>query len=400
MRRNTWIGLAIVVAALVLCVVVALGIFAIGRSGKNNIAQAGVTPPLPQAQTTLGAAGGKPQPVVDYYQGCPPVGDGGDPALNTLKNRLDESTWQPTTVANLLALTWPPAIEQKPRAKWSAADAQAIAKYEGTPVQAEGYLLNVQKQGPESCNCHSVDQVDFHIWLADDPNKNRTQSVVIEMSPRVRSYHPAWTLANLRNVVKNKQKVRISGWLMMDPEHPDQIGKTRGTIWEIHPIMQVETQQNGNWVPLDNGTTGMHSGSTTAQALPTPAAGSTPTTPASATQGRQNNSDVKITNVNYDGKKGSAEPDEYVEIKNTGSRPVDITSWVLQNASDRDQFTWDNEVLQPGQVIDVYTNEVHQDSGGFSFGSSHAVWANSGGVAELYDADKVPVSRYAYGNQK
>jgi hypothetical protein len=400
MRLNRGIGLVIVVAALVLCGVVALGIFVASRSGKNNVTQAGVTPTLPQAQSALGTAGGKPQPVDDYYQGCPPVGDGGDPVLNTLKNRIDEAAWQPTTVADLLALTWPSAIERQPHAKWSAADAQAIAKYEGTPLQAEGYLLNVQKQSPETCNCHAVDQVDFHIWLADDPNKDRTKSVVIEMSPRSRSYHQAWTLANLRNIVQNKQKVRISGWLLMDPEHPDQVGKTRGTIWEIHPIMQVETQQNGKWVPLDNGTTGIHSGPTTAQTQPTVAPTGSATKGAAPAQGQQNNSVVKITNLVYDGKKGSAEPDEYVEIKNTGSQPVDITSWVLQDSGDKNEFAWDNEALQPGQVIDVYTNEVHPQSGGFSFGSTRSIWPNNGGVAELYDSDHTLVSRYAYGNQK
>ena len=55
----------------------------------------------------------------------------------------------------------------------------------------------------------------------------------------------------LGQIVKKDQRVRISGWLMLDPEHPDQVGKTRGTIWEIHPIMQIEVNQNGQWTPLD-----------------------------------------------------------------------------------------------------------------------------------------------------
>jgi hypothetical protein len=46
--------------------------------------------------------------------------------------------------------------------------------------------------------------------------------------------------------------VRISGWTMLDPEHPDQVDNTRGTIWEIHPIMQIEVQQQGRWVALDD----------------------------------------------------------------------------------------------------------------------------------------------------
>jgi hypothetical protein len=39
---------------------------------------------------------------------------------------------------------------------------------------------------------------------------------------------------------------------MLDPEHPDQVGKTRGTIWEIHPVMKIEVEQDGKWVMLDS----------------------------------------------------------------------------------------------------------------------------------------------------
>ena len=71
------------------------------------------------------------------------------------------------------------------------------------------------------------------------------------MTPPVRANHPNWTTKLLRKIGKDQQRVRISGWLMLDPEHPDQVGKTRGTIWEIHPVMQVEVQQQGRWVSLD-----------------------------------------------------------------------------------------------------------------------------------------------------
>src|SRR5438105_587381 len=61
------------------------------------------------------AALGKPKPIANVFDGCPPSGDGGDPVLNTLKNRIDEAQWQSVSVASLLALTWPPAIERQPR---------------------------------------------------------------------------------------------------------------------------------------------------------------------------------------------------------------------------------------------------------------------------------------------
>ncbi len=387
MRRSTIIIIVLIVVALV----VALFVF-----GRRSPTQLSSNNPGSGLSNDLG----KPKLVAGTFQGCPASGDGGDPALNTLKNRIDEGQWQPTTVAAILALDWPKAIEQKPRSRWSKSDAQAIAQHEGTPVQAEGYLVAAKKMSPESCNCHSVDNVDFHIWLVDDANKGREQSIVVEASPRVRSVHPAWTINRFSQLASRRERVRISGWLMMDPEHPDQVGKTRGTIWEIHPIMQVETISGGQWRPLDNGTTGVSSAPAVAQTAPAVTPVDTATAPPVGNPAVQDNQKVQITNVNFDGQKGSAEPDEYVEITNGGEEAVDITDWVLQNASGRDEFKWESYVLQPGATIRVYTNEAHTESGGFSFGSGHAVWPNSGGVAELYDADKELVSRYAYGNQK
>ena len=45
-------------------------------------------------------------------------------------------------------------------------------------------------------------------------------------------------------------QVRISGWLMLDQEHPEQIGKTRGTLWEIHPITRIEVKDANGWREL------------------------------------------------------------------------------------------------------------------------------------------------------
>ncbi len=84
-----------------------------------------------------------------------------------------------------------------------------------------------------------------------NPNDDRSKAIVVEITPRVRANHPNWRTDLLGQIVKKDQRVRISGWLMLDPEHPDQIGKTRATIWEIHPVMQIEVQQQGQWMSLD-----------------------------------------------------------------------------------------------------------------------------------------------------
>jgi hypothetical protein len=386
MRRNLFIFIGIII---LLAVIAAAAVL----SQRPDIV------PVEQANS-LSARIGKPEPVSNTFRGCPPSGDGGDPVLNTLKNRVDEAQWQPTTVQAILDLDWPEAIEHRPRSRWSRTDTEAVARHEGTPVQVEGYLVQAKKMSPESCNCHSVEYVDYHIWLVDDPRKDRQQSVVIETSPRVQAHHPAWTLRRIQELARSKVKVRISGWLLMDPEHPDQIGKTRGTIWEIHPIMQIETLVGGQWRPLDNGTTGISSAPAVAQTIPPVTPESTATQPPVANEDVQVNDVVQITNIFFDGTKGGNEPDEYVEITNTGPEPVDITEWELQDTTGGIEFKWESYVIQPGATIRVYTNEVHNDTGGFTFGARRALWGNSGDIAELYDADQQLISRYAYGNKR
>lgn len=197
----------------------------------------------------------KPPPANITFKGCPPEGDGGDPALNRLKNRVDEAdNYYPIPFDALVQLPWPKAIERKDRARWSSEDAAFVSRYEGIPVSVEGYLARSTLEGPESCNCHGADAGlrDFHIWLIKNANDDRSNSIVVETGPRVRASHPNWRTDTLGKIAKADQKVRISGWLMLDPEHPDQVGKTRGTIWEIHPIMKIEVDQQGKWTPLDS----------------------------------------------------------------------------------------------------------------------------------------------------
>jgi hypothetical protein len=80
---------------------------------------------------------------------------------------------------------------------------------------------------------------------------------VAEVTPRLKPDHPKWTQNAIRRLARTGQQVRVSGWLMMDQEHPEQIkgtpaqDPTRGTLWEVHPIMDIEVMRGGNWVPLD-----------------------------------------------------------------------------------------------------------------------------------------------------
>jgi len=125
---------------------------------------------------------------------------------------------------------------------------------------------------------------------------------------------------------------------------------------------------------------------------PTPSPTPTPTPTLSIA------ADVKITMIFYDGVVPSVESDEYVEITNQGSDSVDLKGWVVKDISDGyPSFTFPSYVLQPGKSLRVYTNEIHSESGGFSFKYGKAIWNNtSPDTAALYDAQGQEVSRKSY----
>lgn len=197
-------------------------------------------------------------PKVDALEDCPLGGDGGDHQLNELKNRTHAGDWRKTSVEKMLDLMWPDGIEKKNRGNWpSEALKEVMANEKKGAIQMTGWLAAVKKEGEESCNCHSPTAVDFHMWLVDDPTKankaDRWQSVVCETTPRVSSQHDGgWGLQRIAKVVTNRMQVRLSGWLMMDQEHPEQLQKTRGTLWEMHPVITFEIRQNDEWVLLED----------------------------------------------------------------------------------------------------------------------------------------------------
>ena len=43
--------------------------------------------------------------------------------------------------------------------------------------------------------------------------------------------------------------MRVTGFLLMDPVHPDHIEKRyRATLWEIHPVTRIEVLVGNRWV--------------------------------------------------------------------------------------------------------------------------------------------------------
>jgi len=193
-----------------------------------------------------------PQPVVQTFQGCPPGGDGGDEQLNKLKNRVDDGDngrYYDTDLNSILALPIPQGVERVARADWSPDDLSQIQQYEGTPVRVVAWFYSDKHEGTESTNCHATQYRDYHVWIVPNSGDDRTQAVVAEVTPRVQALRRGWTDSALSGL-KGRQ-VRISGWLLMDQEHPEQLGQTRGTLWEVHPILHIEVNSGGSWQSID-----------------------------------------------------------------------------------------------------------------------------------------------------
>lgn len=160
-------------------------------------------------------------------------------------------------MARIIDLPQPQGVGRRERANWPDDSAQVISRYEGAPVRTTGYLIRQKRQGAESTNCGSTTYVDWHWWVTARRGQLQAQSVVAEPTPRVMADHPRWRSIILRTNKRyddgEEPRVRITGWLMFDQEHPEQLGEHRGTLWEVHPVTNIEVWNGTRWVDLDEG---------------------------------------------------------------------------------------------------------------------------------------------------
>ena len=110
---------------------------------------------------------------------------------------------------------------------------------------------------------------------------------------------------------------------------------------------------------------------------------------------------VTIVRVHHKGAVKRTRADEYAEIVNHGDAAIDVSGWILDAGDTGQVFTFPSgTTLAPGQVVRVYTDEVHPDTGGFKFGIHRAIWSDHGDRARLRDASGAVVSVFAYGNKQ
>lgn len=98
----------------------------------------------------------------------------------------------------------------------------------------------------------------------------------------------------------------------------------------------------------------------------------------------------------YDGTVVRTESDEYVEIRNYGPAAQNVTGWKVLSVRDSLTYTFPTFVVAVGQTCRVYTNQVHPESCGLSWGRSSEVWNNLGDRAHLINTNGVVVSSRGY----
>jgi hypothetical protein len=188
------------------------------------------------------------------FEGCQPEGSGGDPILNRLKSRdIPPSSYEPITVAKLLSVehTSLDAAGNAFRANWPNASLAEAALWEQRGATLEGYLLDAMQQQPAAWNCNDVLRCDYQLWIGISPDADPSNAIIVGISPRLLPSHPNWRLGILNRLAKDRAKVRISGWLLWDQQYQEEVGKSRSTLWEIHPIHVIEVWSGGGWRNLD-----------------------------------------------------------------------------------------------------------------------------------------------------
>jgi hypothetical protein len=211
----------------------------------------------------ISSAWEKPAPKKTTFQGqggtCPWDGDKSDPETFVNKNRADTAEqdgipYHDVTWSAIALLKYPVA---KPlRKNWTVEQIAEIAPFEGAAVRTTGYLVAFKPQSGgkgEGTNCHlsASSDTDTHMALVGNVGDGEKTAVVIEYTPRFLKLHPKWKKSVLSPWLNSDDPVRISGWLMLDPDHRNHLNRFRSTLWEIHPITKIEVWKDNQWVDVD-----------------------------------------------------------------------------------------------------------------------------------------------------
>lgn len=202
---------------------------------------------------TLPASAASSAVASGSFAGCPAHGSGGDPQVNTLKNRSTApASANPITVAGMKQLPGLPDGTPAMRANWPSSARTLIEPHEAQGAVFTGYILQVARETGEPSNCGSTlpRDEDVELFLAHRSGVTNGQQIILgEITPRWRAVYTSWRPANLRGLTGGN-RIRVTGWLLYDQESFAETHGGTATPWEIEPITKIEVLRNGSWVNL------------------------------------------------------------------------------------------------------------------------------------------------------
>ncbi|MBE8540192.1 lamin tail domain-containing protein [Geoglobus acetivorans] len=108
---------------------------------------------------------------------------------------------------------------------------------------------------------------------------------------------------------------------------------------------------------------------------------------------------VEILSVNYDACGATDDReclnDEYVVIANTGSTPVSLYGWKIQDESGK-YYIFPDVILDPGEQVVLHTGKGFDNSTDLFWNSGRAIWNNDHDTAYLYNSEGELMDSYEW----
>ncbi|MBK8903646.1 MAG: lamin tail domain-containing protein [Anaerolineaceae bacterium] len=181
---------------------------------------------------------------------------------------------------------------------------------------------------------------------------------------------------------------RTVGWIaasIVTPINPDAINQV--TVAATIPASSEvgPTNSPATVPPAPAPTTAVANVPSTATSPPAPTTAATSVPPTATNPPAPQPGEVVIIGVN--------KQDEFVDLQNTGSSPVDLAGWRLVSEKGNQECPLSG-VLQPNATLRVWAMAENSANGGFNCGFGSNIWNNSDSdPAVLYNASGVEVSR-------
>ena len=121
-----------------------------------------------------------------------------------------------------------------------------------------------------------------------------------------------------------------------------------------------------------------------------------PTTPAKVVAAKP----ISIIDISFNGNVPRTEADEYVVVNNSSKDAIDVSGYFIYPATSGSQgstfYFPKGSVIKPNASVRVYTNEIHKETGGYSWDSGKALWNNSGGLGVIKDNNGKKIGEFKY----